>query len=165
MPDNRKAIYWDANCWLSYVNGIEDRLPVLDALLDSGGSASGDIRLYTSAISKVEVAFSVSEQQQQVLDAKTEELIENLWSDPDALVMVEFHDGIADSARDLMRVAITRGWSLKPLDAIHLATAKWLSDLGISIEEFHTYDGQLFRWASILGFKILNPYTSQPKLL
>ena len=165
MPDSTGAIYWDANCWLSYINAVADRLPVLDALLDASGGESDDVQLYTSALSKVEVAFSASEQQQQVLDTKTEGLIENLWHDPDAVVTVEFHDGIADIAKGLMRVAITRGWNLKPLDAIHLATAKWLSDLGLGVEEFHTYDGQLFRWSSIVGFKILEPYTSQPKLL
>ena len=50
--------------------------------------------MYTSAISKVEVAFSVEEQKRKALDAETEERIENLWGDPDALVTVEFHDGI-----------------------------------------------------------------------
>ncbi len=137
----------------------------MDALLDASGRELEDVQLYTSALSKVEVAFSTSEQVQRVLDAKTEELIENLWHDPGAVITVEFHDGIADIAKGLMRVAITRGWVLKPLDAIHLATAKWLSDLGLGVEEFHTYDGRLFRWSTIVGFKILEPYTSQPKLL
>ena len=121
--------------------------------------------MYTSALSKVEVAFSVEEQKRKTLDAETEERIENLWGDPDASVTVEFHDGIALTARGLMRGAITRGWSLKPLDAIYLATAKWLSDLGFTIKEFHTYDCRLFRWTPILGFKILKPYTAQPRLL
>ena len=121
--------------------------------------------MYTSALSKVEVAFSVEEQKRKTLDAETEERIENLWGDPDVLVTVEFHDGIAETARGLMRGAITRGWSLKPLDAIHLATATWLSDLGFAIKEFHTYDCRLFRWTPILGFKILKPYTAQPRLL
>ena len=165
MPESRKAIYWDANCWLSYINGIADRLPILDALLDASSSERGGIRLYTSALSKVEVAFSTEEQERKALDAETEKRIENLWGDPDALVIVEFHEGIEQAARGLMRDAITRGWSLKPLDAIQLATAKWLSDLGYTIKEFHTYDSGLFRWSSILGFKILKPYTAQPRLL
>ena len=165
MPDSPRAIYWDANCWLSYINAVPDRLPVLDALLDASGGDRGNVQLYTSALSKAEVAFSASEQIQKALDVKTEELIVNLWRDPDAVIIVEFHDGIADIARGLMRVAITRGWSLKPSDSIHLATAKWLSDLGLGVEEFHTYDGRLFRWSSIVGFEVLNPYTSQPKLL
>ena len=165
MPDNRRAIYWDANCWLSYINAISDRLSVLDALLDSASSKSGDIRLYTSAISKVEVAFSVMEQTEKVLDDETNARIESLWDDPNAVTIVEFHDGVGQVAKGLMREAITLGWSLKPLDAIHLATAKWLCDVEYAIKEFHTYDGKLSRWSSIMGFDILEPYASQPKLL
>ncbi len=131
---------------------------------DSAGE-SGGIRLYTSALSKVEVSFSVTEQKKQALDTETEGRIESLWSDPDALITVEYHDGIGQNARGLIRTAITRGWSLKPLDAIHLATAQWLSGLGLEVDEFHTYDDRLFRWAPIVGFKILVPYTPQPQLL
>jgi predicted nucleic acid-binding protein len=143
MPNNRKVVYWDACCFLSYINEIADRLPILDALLST--SASGGILIYTSVLSKVEVAFSASEQRGEVLDDETEQHIENLWTDPNALTTVEYHDGIDMNARGLIRSAITRGWSLKPLDAIHLATAQWLSNLGLTVDEFHTYDESLFR--------------------
>ena len=138
---------------------------MLDALLAASVSESGDIRLYTSDISKIEVAFSASEQEKRALCDETERRIEALWSDPDAFVTVEFHDVIGQKARDLMRHAITRGWGLKPLDAIHLATAQWLSGLGPTVDEFHTYDHKLFKWATIVGFKILLPNTPQPLLL
>ena len=164
MPNSGKIVYWDACCFLSYINETAERLPILDALLGASVSESGGIKLYTSEISRVEVAFSLSEQRQQVLDTETENRIEKLWADPDALAMVEYHDGIGPTARVLIRHAITRGWSLKPLDAIHLATAKWLSELGIRVAEFHTYDASLFKWASIVGFEILRPQTPQPQL-
>ena len=164
MPNNRKIVYWDACCFLSYINEIADRLPVLDALLGASVSESGDIKLYTSELSKIEVAFSLVEQKQQALDAETEQRIEKLWTDPDALALVEYHDGIGPTAKDLMRYAITRPWSLKPLDAVHLATAKWLSERGIAVDEFHTYDESLFKWASIVGFDILRPHTPQPPI-
>jgi hypothetical protein len=38
--------------------------------------------------------------------------------------LVEFHRLIAEDARDLMRIALTKGWSLKPLDAVHLSSAQ-----------------------------------------
>ena len=165
MPDSRRVVYWDACCCLSYINEIADRLAILEALLGNSVRGSGDIRLYTSALSKVEVAFSVSEQQKQVLDVEAESRIENLWADPDALVTVEYHDVIGGIAKGLMRSAVTSGWSLKPLDAIHLATAQWLSELGLTVDEFHTYDKRLLKWAPIVGFKIIRPYTPQPQLL
>ena len=163
MPDGRKAIYWDANCWLSYINAVQDRLPVLEALLDASSEGDG-IRLYTSTLSRVEVAFAATEQSKKALDPETERRIEGLWSDPDVVVLVEFHDGIADSAKDLIRCAIPQGLSLKPLDAIHLATAQWLAELGQPVDEFHTYDSQLLRWSQYLSFKIIPPYTPQMKL-
>ena len=44
-------------------------------------------------------------------------------------------------------------WSLKPMDAIHLATAQHLS-----VDAFHTYDGKLEKYQPGLGLKIEEPY-------
>ena len=156
------AIYWDANAFLSYINEIPERMPVLEALL--GSSTGGGIQIYTSALSQVEVAFAASEQQQKALDAAAERKINRLWDDPRAVVLVEYHDGIGRDARSLIRDAITYGWSLKPLDAIHLATARWLSRLGYLVSEFHTYDRRLRRYGSIVGFTVREPYTAEPRL-
>ncbi len=79
--------------------------------------------------------------------------------------MVEFHSDIAKEARTLIREALTRKWSLKPLDAIHLATARWLSKAGLSIDEFHTYDKGIFKYGSVVGFKIVEPNTQTPRPL
>ena len=157
------AVYWDANAFLSYINGLPDRMPVLDALL--GNSAGGSIQIYTSAISQVEVAFAASEQQQKALDADMERKINTLWDDPKAVVLVEYHDGIGREARSLIRDAVTYGWSLKPLDAIHLATVQWLSQLGYLVSEFHTYDHALFKYTSLAGFRICEPYSAQPSMI
>ena len=156
-------IYWDANPFLSYVNEYPGRMPALDALLDS--SAKGSITIYTSALSQVEVAFAASEQKQRVLDPQEEQKIDALWSDPDAVALVEYHDGIGQRARALMRESITRGWSLKPLDAVHLAMAMWLAQSGFQVDEFHTYDGALEKYSSIVGFTICEPYTQSPRMI
>lgn len=156
--------YWDANPFLSYVNGIPERLPVLDALLDDSASGNGS-KIYTSAISQVEVAFAASEQKRRVLDPTEEQKIDSLWSSPGPVVLVEYHDDIGRQARDLMRQAISRGWSLKPLDAIHLATAQWLASAGFAVDEFHTYDGPLEKYAALVGFRICEPYTTEPRMI
>ena len=158
MPDNRRIVYWDANVFLSYVNGIPDRVPILDALWDNSSSRSGTIKLFTSELSLVEVAFAASEQKRKALDPQAEALIDNLWNDPRSLEVVGYQEGIGWEARSLIRQAITRGWSLKPLDAIHLATAQWLSRAGMMVDEFHTYDN-LTRYQSIVGFRIVEPRT------
>ena len=70
MPDTPQIIYWDSNAFLAYVNEETNRMPGLDAILDS--AAKGEIQLRTSDISRVEVAFGASEQTQRALDAATE---------------------------------------------------------------------------------------------
>ena len=161
MPDT--FIYWDANPFLSYINEYPDRMPALDALLDS--SANGSVTIYTSALSQVEVAFAASEQKRRALDPQEEQKIDALWSDPGAVALVEYHDGIGRQARALMRDAVTHGWSLKPLDAVHLATAMWLAQAGFQVDEFHTYDGALEKYATIVGFTICEPRTAQPRMI
>ena len=165
MADGRRNIYWDANVPLTYINDITDLVPTLEALLEASASLNGDVKIYTSELSKVEVAFAATERERRALDPEIEQKINDLWNDPDAIVMVEFHDAIATIARNLMREALPRGWSLRPYDAVHLATAQWLSSSGIGIDEFHTYDTALHKYAPIVGFRILEPYTPQPNLL
>ena len=163
MPENKTAIYWDANTFLSYVNEHPDRMPTLEALLES--SAGSDIKIYTSALSQVEVAFAAAEQKRRLLDPQEEQKIDRLWSDPDAIEVVEFHSAIGQQGRALMRDAITRGWSLKPLDAVHLATAEWLSSAGFRVAEFHTYDRGLDKYGPLVGFRICEPYIGQPRMI
>ena len=163
MPEYPRIFYWDSCVFLSYVNGYPDRTPVLDVLLDE--SSKGSIKLHTSTLAQVEVAFSASEQKRKALDPLEEQRIDSLWADPEVLVSVEFHDGIGRVARGLMRNAIERGWSLRPLDAIHLATAQWLCDAGLNVEEFHTYDDRLPKYAAMLAFPILEPRVAQPRMI
>ena len=164
MPNERSPIYWDACACLSYVNEMAARLPVLDALLAASSSDNGNIKLYTSAITKVEVSFGATEQKNKALDDEIEGRIDKLWTAPGAFVTVAYHDGIGREARNLIRTAITNGWSLKPLDAIHLATIKWLIRVGIQVKEFQTYDQALFKYDQIVGCTIREPYIQEPKL-
>ena len=140
-------------------------MPVLDALLEIAADNRGATTLYTSELSRVEVSFASSEQKQRSLDEEIEQRIDSLWTDPGAVVLVEFHTGIAQTARTLIRHAITRGWNIKPPDAVHLATAQWLSTVGLTVDEFHTYDKELVKYGSIVGFRITEPYTPQPRML
>ena len=164
MPSSPRIIYWDSCVFLYYVNMIPEHLYLFEQILEDSASDSSPIKIYTSALSHVEVSFGASEQQNQALDPETERLIGNLWSDPGAIVSVEYHTSIGRLATGLMRDAITRGWSLKPLDAIHLATVQWLSSVGLAIEEFHTYDGRLLRYDSIIGFPIVEPRIENPRM-
>ena len=155
MPDAPKTIYWDSNCLLAYVNAEANRVDVLEALLDL--SARGDIELYASIVSQTEVAFSDSERRSQTLNPEVERRIDDLLGGHSVVTTVDFNASIGRVARNLIRDSVARGWSLKPLDAIHLATAQRLQTAGAQVDEFHTYDGGLSRYSSIVGFPIGEP--------
>ena len=76
MPDTPARIYWDANVFLSYVNAIPNRMPVLDALLKK--IASGAIVIYTSALSHVGVEFGASEKDRNMLNMDRTENCQSL---------------------------------------------------------------------------------------
>jgi predicted nucleic acid-binding protein len=154
MPDEPQRAYWDANVPLSYLNGVVDRLPVIDELFRL--ARAGEIELLTSAVSRVEIAFAQSEKQAGALDEQAEAAIDALWSPGAPIKTVEFYDLIGTRARALMREGVPRGWVLKPLDAIHLATAQQMG-----VAELHTYCEKLHKWTAVLGFPVREPQTVQ----
>jgi len=160
MPSQRQRIYWDADVWLSYINGEADRLPMLDALLADSSIPKGNIEIYTSEMSEVEVAFAKSEQDNKVLDPDVEKQIDELWADRDTLKTIEYHHTIGIQARAVIRLAIEKGWQLKPMDAIHLATAKQRQ-----ATEFHTYDKRLLKYSNEIGFTIIEPHVIAPRMI
>ena len=74
---------------------------------------------------------------------------------------MEVFESVAVRAQRLMRAAIEKGWSLKPADALHLATAHQLK-----VKEFHTYDERLKKFAELTDnqFTIVAPISSKPHL-
>ena len=132
---------------------------MLDALLADSSSPKGNIEIYTSEISVVEVAFAKAEQDKKALDADVEKQIDELWADRDTLKVVEYHHTISIGARTMIRLAVEKSWQLKPMDAIHLATAKQHQ-----VTEFHTYDKALMKYSNEIGFTIIEPHVIQPRL-
>lgn len=59
-----------------------------------------------------------------------------------------------------MREALSKGWSLKPYDAIHLATAARLR-----VARFHTYEeGKLDKYGLLIGCTVQKPFAPQLSL-
>ncbi len=164
MPDPRRNLYWDANVFLYYINDDLDRAPIIDALLSSSAAPAGSVKIYTSTLSHIEVAYGASEQQRRALDPAVVEQIDNLWTDPNAVTSVEHNERVGRIARDLIRQSMLRNWSLRSMDAAHLATAVWLSQIGIPINEFHTYEPRLVKFSDLTNIPVLEPYTQQPNL-
>lgn len=155
MLNNLPVIYWDACVPLSYINGDAARLPTIEALMQQSGK---DCQLITSVFSIAEVAFAKYEQDQMVLDAGIEAKISNLWQVGSPIQLVEFFEVIAVKAQALIRVAVSKGWTLKPGDAIHLATADHLK-----VSQFHTYDDGLDKYKELTNahFDICRPVVAQ----
>lgn len=157
MPDTPRH-YWDACVFLSYINGIADRLPDIDALLEEARQKR--IEIVTSSISITEVAHGAMEQTGEPLDWAVDEKIDRLWTPPSPVQVVEFYRSIAYRAKGLVRRGMAEDRKLKPMDAIHLSTA-----LQLGAQELNTYDGHLLRWNSHLPeLLIRRPIATMPQL-
>lgn len=66
MPEADSRFYWDSNVLLTYINGDQDRLPIIDALMSQVDK--GDIEILTSVITIAEVAWGATERAQAALD-------------------------------------------------------------------------------------------------
>jgi len=150
--------YWDACVFLSYINGVEDRLPIIDDLFSKARTAG--CQIVTSTWSITEVAYETSEKGTRILQPDVEKRIDSLWADRAAVKLVDVYELLQRDARRLMREGIQRGWNLKPVDAVHLATA-----ISAKASEFHTYDGGLQKYEEIIGFPVCEPNSKQGVLL
>ncbi len=148
-----RHVYWDSCVFLSYLGGVPNRIADIKALLYEIRQTKGII--YTSELTKVEVAYTAEARFQGRLNEDEKARIEALWADEN-IELVEFQSLIGDIAVELVRDAMAANRSLKPMDAIHLATAKWLG-----VTEFHTYDRKLRSLSALVGFKILEPKPTQ----
>jgi predicted nucleic acid-binding protein len=158
MPDEPKRIYWDSCVFLHYIEGVDIWMPIIESLLEEA-IETNELVIVTSSISISEVAFAKAEKDGKALDPTVESEIDALWDDRSAVKLVEYNEIIARGARALLRQALATGRRLKPMDAIHLATAQ-----NRSVAEFHTTDSVLKRDWQDLGFPVQDPSTKQPKL-
>ena len=149
MPRN---LYWDSCVFLSWINAIPERIPMLETIFDE--ARKKDAIIYTSTVSMTEVAYAAAEKDARKLDDDVEQAIDELFGDRDVIRVVEYHELIAKEARRKIRQAITNGWSLKPVDAIHLATAL---ELGDELEGIVAYDERLAHAARANGIPVVSP--------
>ncbi len=157
MPETGKKpkYYWDACVFIHVITGVE--LSTLEPLLTRAQNKT--IEICTSLITIAEVAATQDEKESRRLDPVIEDKIDTLWLPSSPVKLVEVFDSIVFQAKSLMRQAIPRGWSLKPYDAIHLATAQV-----VKVDQFHSYDRSLSKYSSITDFEILKPTTLQRSL-
>ena len=90
-------------------------MPEIRSFLDA--AKLGAIEITTSVYTVTEVAFASGEKNVRALDPDVLTQIDSLWRPPAPVKLAEFHLGIAEQSRSLLREAVERGWRLKPLVA------------------------------------------------
>lgn len=146
--------YWDSCVFLSYLENDPDRVSHIESFFNK--AVARDIQIVTSTLSVTEVAYTSYEKAARLLQSEEEQRVEGLWHSP--VVLVEYHRTIATKARELIRASFeTHGPTLKPLDAIHAATASQHN-----VQAFHTYDKRLTRaLGPLVPFAVCEPLAEQ----
>lgn len=154
MPARPEYLYWDACVFSSYIGAIPDRQPTIEALLEKVYSKKR-LRIVTSSMSILEVVFASGHGPGRRLSSQVEAKIDDFWKS-EFIEVIEAHTYLMFAARDLMRnVDSQQGWSLKPQDALHLATAAWINQYAGAVLEVHTYDKEWARYSPMLGGLII----------
>ena len=146
--------YWDSCVFLSYLEDDPDRVAHIESFFNK--AVESDIQIVTSTLSVTEVAYTSYEKAAGLFLPEEEQRVEALWHSP--VVLIEYHLTIATKARELIRTSFeARGPRLKPLDAIHAATA-----LQHNVRFFHTYDKKLIRALEpLVPFVVCEPLADQ----
>ncbi|MCL4253389.1 MAG: type II toxin-antitoxin system VapC family toxin [Anaerolineae bacterium] len=143
-------IYCDSCVFLAYLNAEVGRVAILDKLFENIKHDSTS-KLITSTLTIAEVTHTQSEKNKRTLKIDLEKRLDKFWSDENLREVVDVNEIIVREARRLIRLAIQEGYSLKPPDAIHLATAQLLK-----VTKFITYD-DLSRYARWVTYTIQEP--------
>lgn len=148
MSSDVPTFYLDSCVLLAWIKEEEGRVRDVQALLHD--AARGDVGLVASVLSITEVAKGATDAGEYGMESRSR--IDKLWLPGSPISVIEFHRLTAEAARDLLRVSHDTSTALKPLDAIHLATA-----VRHGVEALYTYDNTLMAWSSHVGLKIEAP--------
>lgn len=151
-------IYCDSCIFLAYFKAEPQRINTIEQLFEEV-QTSPDRKLLTSVLTITEVSHVAEEKKQNLLISDWEDDLDEFWADSSLLDFVEFHEPMARKARQLIRQALSNGYTLKPVDAIHLASAKYAG-----VTEYFTYDTRLVKFSASIGLDIREPYVSQFRL-
>lgn len=151
-------VYCDANVFLAYFNKEADRIGILDQLFDEI-QQDDQRKIVTSVLSITEVSHVAEEKRKNKLNEAVNAALDSFWGDASLLEFIDFNERVARDARDLIRQAIGLQIALRPNDAIHLASAKY-----VGVSECLTYDQKLHRFSGMLDMVVREPYVSAPKL-
>jgi predicted nucleic acid-binding protein len=164
MTDSPKYLYWDTSVILSYLKRTEGRWLTLHSLITEIEQSNRTRKIVTSQITHAETVY-VEFDEGQGFSLEDESKLDNFWSDYNIIAFIEVNLEITRLARELKRYAKEQGWKLKLVDAIHLASAQWISQFSSNTIVFHTYDlGDFQKFSTRVPFPIGEPIVTQPPL-
>lgn len=158
-----RNLYWDSCVFTSYFNNNPDRIQEIESVL-AEVEENEDHRIITSSLSQVEVAYIADERLQNQPREEVVQRIDDFWANDSIVEVVEINPAITQMARKLMRDVLPNNWSLRPYDAVHLATASYLTENGLNVAEFQTYDERLFKFGPMIGIQIVAPHVLQQRM-
>lgn len=144
---------WDSCSFVSFIEGTEQRIANLRAVFEE--AVQKEILLVASSLCITEVAFTAAERAGCLSD-EIERNIEKLWLPGSPVIVVDYSRLIARKAQQLLRLKCEKHLGLKPMDAIHIATA-----MQQRATELHTYDTRLYKWGEHVGVAIKAPEPHQ----
>ena len=152
MPgDNAPSVYLDSCVFLAFFQNEPDRADDVAELFEK--ALQKEVKLYTSVLSLTEVAFLEQERAKNLLDPLVEQRIADTFNEEGLVTLIENTKLVATDARKLVRkTMVDQGKTLKPPDAIHLASA-----LRVGASVLHTYDDPLIGHSNMHGIKIVPP--------
>lgn len=155
MPSKTaRYLYWDSSVFVAYACKEAGRFEVIERLWAKIAEEPGS-KIITASISIAEVAHIGQEKDRLRLDPDGESMLDAIWDDPSVLI-VELPAHVMHLARTLMRDGTSRGWSLKPYDAVQMAAAMWVDRQVYKVDEINTYDGW-DKYEPVIGIPIRQP--------
>jgi predicted nucleic acid-binding protein len=156
-----KRVFWDACVWIALIQrekmislptgGTEDRETMCRMVIEA--AKKGSLEILTSTFCLVEVCKASTSK--KTTSDKLAEFFEN-----DYILITNLDRMVAERGRELM---IAYG-SLKPPDAVHIATAA----VSPGVEEMHTFDDRLLKLDGLIDkadgtkLKICKPDAGAP---
>lgn len=123
----RDLFYWDANAFLGFLNGEDDKSTYCEAVLEQ--ARNGHVLIVTSALTLAEVLFIKGGKK---LDPSKRGKVD-IFFRADFISVKNVTRAISEMARD-----VVWDFGVNPKDAIHVATAAFHR-----IPVLHTFDGPL----------------------
>jgi predicted nucleic acid-binding protein len=160
MPASPQRAYLDANVFIALLQNEDGRADVVQGVLED--ARLDRIQVITSVLTITEVAFAAHEIAGVELTPDGEASIDRLWEPASPVKLVDASMASSRKARELVREAKNRQFTLKPYDAQHLAAAALHSATWVFSYE---NKGTCEKRSGLLGISVEEPWVVQPGML